>query len=332
MTKTIIGKITAIACSLALTVTSLTGCGLTGTSGSGAGGMKFLFVCNDVEGDDFLTLLSNATVAAGSENGVTVDTAYSNNSVEEQMQQIADAKSGGYSAIICRLTDVSTALQAEVAADGLPIIFVNSSPDDDRLEASKYVYVGSPEDTAGQLQAEAVWNALGKPSSVKAVMMMGESIHPAAIARTQGVADYFEDNGVKVEYVFKDYADWSDTKAHDYFQTFLGTKKEYDCVFCNNDSMAVGVISCMEENKIDPSTIPVAGSDGTAAGCQLIADGKMLYSGFQSAEGQGTKAIESAIAIVRSGSIKKVEGAADDHKYVWVPYEAITKDNVSKYQ
>ncbi len=332
MRRSINKKILVLICILVLVVSNLTACGNANTSSASSGSLKLLFVCNDVTGDDFLTLLADAMFEAGDSNGVTVDTAYSDNSVEEQMDQIAAAKSDGYDAIICRLTDVSTALQAEVAADGLPIVFINAAPDEDRLEANQYIYVGSPENTAGRLQAEHVWNALGNPSSVNAVMMMGESIHPGAIARSAGVEEYFKDNGVEVNFVFKDYANWSEDTAHDFFDIFLDTNQDYDCVFCNNDSMAVGVISAMEENGIDPTQIPVAGSDGTSAGCELIEEGKLLYSGYQSASGQGTKAVESAIALVNSGTIEDIEGVSDDNIYVWVPYEAITNSNVSSYK
>ena len=328
-------RIFSISIILVLTMSLLAGCA-TSSSGSSSGsgnGLKVLFVCRDISTDSFLTSFNDSLMDVAAANGVTVDTAFSDSSsVEEQMLQIADAKDGGYDAIICVLTDVSTALQAEVSTGDIPIVFVNSSPDDDCLDAEKYVYVGSPETETGNMQAEYVWNALGKPSTVNAVMMMGQEGHPAVIARTQGVSDFFKENGVTVNFVFQDYASWATDTAQEKFDIFLKTNQSYDCVFCNNDSMALGVVQSMKSHGIDPKSIPIAGSDGTTDGCQMIEDGYMIYSGYQSAQGQAEKSIEAVIALKTQGSIKDVDGVNETGYTIDVPYEAITKDNVASYK
>jgi len=320
---------------LMLALSLLVGCGASSkgsSSGSGAG-LKVLFVCRDISSDAFLTSFYESLVTAAEAEGITVDTAYSDSSnVEEQMMQIADAKDAGYAAIICVLTDVSTGLQAEVSTGDTPIIFVNSAPDEDLLDATKYVYVGSPETATGRMQAEYVWNALGKPSSLNAVLFMGAEGHPAVIARTQGVKDFFKDNGVDVNFVFYDYAGWATDTAQEKFDIFLKTNQSYDCVFANNDSMALGVVQSMKSHGIDPSSIPIVGSDGTEDGCAMIENGEMIYSGYQSAQGQAEKSIEAVIAIHNKGTIAGVDGVNETGHTIDVPYEAITKDNVANYK
>ena len=43
-----------------------------------------------------------------------------------------------------------------------------------------------------------------------------------------------------------------------------------DCVICNNDSMALGVMEACKNSGIDCSTLPILGVDATADGCEAI--------------------------------------------------------------
>lgn len=300
-----------------------------GDSGSGSG-LKIMYTTNTL--DDYRTLLQEAVISTASSEGVNLDVQEGTSSVDEQVNQIKAAVSGDYDAIICLMADSSTALQLEAVAGDLPIVFVNSQPDDSQLEADKYMYVGSPERDAGKLQAEYVYDKLGKPSSMNALIFMGEPGHSGTIGRTGAVKDFFADNGVNADFVFCDYANWSDTEAAEKFDIFLKTKQSFDAVFCNNDTMAVGVVAAMKENGFDLKEIPVCGVDATAAGCQSIVDGDMQFTVYQSAAGQGEMGIKTAIALATKGSAKGLEGLNDDGTIVWVPFEAVNSSNVKDYQ
>ncbi len=246
--------------------------------------------------------------------------------------QIKEAVSGDYDAIICLMVDSGTALQLEAVAGDIPIIFVNSQPADSHLEPDKYMYVGSQEGDAGRFQAEYVWDKLGKPKEFNAMILKGEPGHSASIGRTAAVHDYFKENGVNVNYVFEDTAYWSDVEAENRFDIFMKTNQELDAVFCNNDTMALGVVKAMKKYKMDPQKIPVVGVDATAAGCQSIIDGGMQFTAYQSAAGQGQMSVETAIALAKKGTAKDLEGLNDAGTIVWVPFEPVTLSNVKEYQ
>ena len=314
----------------ALIIGSFTGCGSSGSGSGGGSGLKLLYTTNTL--DDYRTLLQNAIKDTASAEGVTLDVEEPATSVDEQIAQIKKAVEGGYDAVICMPVDVSTALQLEVVAKDLPMIFVNSMPTADHLEKDKHMYVGSREGDAGRFQAEYVWNKLGKPSSLNIVLFQGEPGHSASTGRSQAVHDFFKENGVNANFVFEDTAYWSDTIAAERFEIFLKTHQDFDAVFCNNDTMALGVCEAMKKHGFDLSKIPVVGVDATEAGCQSIANGDMQFTAYQSAKGQGEMSIKTAIAICKKGTAKDVEGITEDGTTVWVPFEPVDSSNVSSYQ
>ncbi len=326
-----IKRSSAIFFALVMMVSLVTvGCGASSGSSSGStGGAKVFYTAPTP--DDFKTLLQNALVDNASSMGVTLDVGEPCDTVDAQVAQIQELAGKGYDAIICLPVDRTTCLQLEASAGDLPVVFVNSMPDDDYLIKDKYICVGSYEIDAGRYQAEYVWNKLGNPSTMNLVLLRGEPAHNASIQRSVSVKDYYRENGVKVNYVFYDTAYWDTAQAADAFRIFLKTNQSYDAVICNNDSMALGVCNVMRERGIDMSKIPVVGVDATVDGCQSILDGEMQFTVYQSATGQGKATIEAVLALVNSGTAANVEGMAADGTHVWVPFEKVDSTNVKNY-
>lgn len=301
-----------------------------GKDSGGGSGLKMVYTTTTL--DDFREVLQQGVIDAASAEGVTLDVKEECSSVDQQVDQIKQAAEAGYDAVICLPVDPATALQLEIAAGDMPIIFVNSMPSSEYLKPDKYMYVGSYERDAGEFQAEYVWEKLGKPSSFNAIIFMGQQGHAATIGRTGAVKEFYRENGVDVNYVFCDYATWSDEIAAERFEIFLKTGQEFDAVFCNNDTMALGIVEAMEKNGFSTSDIPVCGVDATVDGCQSIVDGGMSFTVKQSGEGQGEMSIKAAEAIVKKGTTKDVEGVTEDRTIVWVPFEPVDASNVKEYQ
>ncbi len=305
--------------------------GCNSSTGSGDG-LSFFFTIKDTD-DYFRSTLQSSLESAAKSEGATVTTTLCGPSADQQVSDIkAAAESGKYDAIICVPVDSATALQLEIAAGDLPVIFMNNKPDDDVLKADEYVYVASDEYQAGELQAEYMYEQLGKPSSINAIIMMGERNHSGTIGRTEAVKQYFKDNNVDLNIVFCDYASWSDTEAANMMEIFFKTNQDVDVIFCNNDTMALGVIEALDNHGLTTSDVPVAGVDATSDGCKSIAAGKLNFTVYQNAEGQSTKAIEVAIALANGSSTKNIEGKNDASTCYFVDFEAVSKSNVSKYQ
>ncbi|MCI8373223.1 MAG: substrate-binding domain-containing protein [Lachnospiraceae bacterium] len=316
-----------------LAILLLAGCSKGNNSGDTEGSGVKILMCISDGSDTFRATLAEAAEKTAKEIGAKVDVVDAKNSIETQVEQISQAESKGYHAILCCPVDPDTAVQMEASAGELPIIFMNSCPEEKRLEADKYMFVGSDELVAGRYQAEYVLDQLGNKNEINVVLLKGERSHSGTKGRTEAVKNTFADSGKQINFVFDDYADWSTEYAAEMFETFLELESKYDCVICNNDSMALGVIEVCKEKGIDLSEIPVLGVDATVDGCKAIQEGDMAFTVYQSATGQGEAGVKVAAALA-NGDKASESGleVSEDGKYVWVPFEKVDQSNVSSYQ
>ena len=329
--KTTCKKIFACLLMSILVMGTIAGCGSASSTSGGSGGAKILFIMTDTN-DTFRATLSDAVVAAGKAQGVTLDMVEIGDSVQDQLTLITEAKSKGYSAIILRSADANTAPQMNVASNDLPIIYVNAEPIKDHLTADKYVFVGSDEYQAGQYQAEYVIKKLNNPKSLNVIIFQGEAGHSATIGRSKSVKRTLKSAGCNATYVFVDSANWSDAEAKEKLGIFMKTGQSVDAIFCNNDTMALGTIEGMKEYGLDYKKIPVCGVDATADGCASIQAGEMSFTVLQDAKNQAASAVSAAVTLGAGGSLKDIEGSTSDLKYVYVPFVPVDASNVSQFK
>ena len=306
----------------------LTGCG----SGSGASSnedVKILLVLNQM--DSFRETLVAAARDTAEAEGVQFEFKDAEGSIENQVNYLKSAKAEGYNVILCSPINAETVVELKASAGDIPIVFINSCPDEKQLKEGKYLYAGSDEFVAGQFQAEYVLSKLANRQEINVVLLKGERAHSATSGRTNGVQQPLASSGKKINYVFEDYADWDQNLAKHLFEIFLRTGSPVDCVLCENDSMAIGVIEACKEANIDLSTLPVLGVDATADGCAAIKNGDMAFTVCQSGVGQGRAAVQAAIRFAQGESVDSLEGVSEDGKYVWVPFEKVDSTNVAKY-
>ena len=305
---------------------ALTGCG----SDSGVASnkdIKILLVLNQM--DSFRETLVAAARNTAEAEGVQLDFKDAEGSIEKQVNYLKSAEAEGYNVILCSPVSAETVVELKASAGDIPIVFINSCPDEKQLKEGKYVYAGSDEYVAGQFQAEYVLDKLAGRQEINVVLLKGEKAHSATNGRTKGVKQTLESSGKTINYVFEDYADWNQELSKHLFETFLRTGSPVDCVLCENDSMALGVIEACKEANIDLGTLPVLGVDATADGCAAIKNGEMAFTVCQSGAGQGEAAVKAAIQFAKGESVDSLEGVSEDGKYVWVPFEKVDSTNVS---
>ncbi|MBR6396215.1 MAG: substrate-binding domain-containing protein [Lachnospiraceae bacterium] len=321
-------KLISLAMVMVMSASLLAGCGQGGNS-AGSGSVK-LFV--SYSQDTFRNAFASAAVEEAKAQGVDVATGPDDSTVEKQVESIKKAVSEGCTAILCIPVNSATAQQLEVAAGGVPIIFCNSMPDESYMKANKYIYVGSSEEEAGRFQAEKLLSMYPDKKEFNIVMLKGEKDHSGTVGRQAGFVNHMKDSGIKVNYVFNDYGNWQGEIAVSKFEQFLKTGQAYDAVVCHNDTMAVAVADYMISKGINTSEKPVLGIDATAEGLASLENGGISFTVYQSAKGQGIAAVNAGILLSKGSSVETIEGVDKENLHVYVPFEAVSKENAAQYK
>mgnify|MGYP003253038269 FL=1 len=220
--------------------------------------------------------------------------------------------------------DASTQIIDKAKAADIPVIFFNRAVEDEKSEEGtilgsyeKCAFVGTDAPEAGHMQGEMIGDYvvenfdtvdLNGDGKISYAMFMGQLGNAEAIYRTQFAVEdankkleeagkpaleFFDPANTDKYQVDQDGA-WSATAANNYMTTNLsqyneGNNNMIELIICNNDGMAEGAVAALNDkgyNTGDPAkTIPVFGVDATDAAKKLIADGKMVGTIKQDAEG-----------------------------------------------
>ena len=220
--------------------------------------------------------------------------------------------------------DASSQIVEKAKAADIPVIFFNRAVEDEKSEEGtilgsyeKCAFVGTDAPEAGHMQGEMIGDYvvenfdtvdLNGDGKISYAMFMGQLGNAEAIYRTQFAVEdankkleeagkpaleFFDPANTDKYQVDQDGA-WSATAANNYMTTNLsqyneGNNNMIELIICNNDGMAEGAVAALNDkgyNTGDPAkTIPVFGVDATDAAKKLIADGKMVGTIKQDAEG-----------------------------------------------
>ena len=329
----------------AMSVTMLAGCGgdKPAAGGSGAasgddGKLKMTLIM--ALRDEFLSALEGGCKDAATKAGVELTTQDAQNDTGKMLQYIETARNNGEDAVIININivDPETAQQCIEAAGDMKVVFVNRSVTEDVY--SKFdenaCGVWSNEDTSGYYQGEWLANHFkeqGK-TDVKYIMMCGTLGQVYTTKRTEGAIKALKDNGINPIPATSDLVgEYDRATAMDQISPLIDTT-DYDCVICNNDAMALGVIEAMKAKGIDPSTKPVVGIDATVDGVEAVKNGEMAMTVFQDPVGQGFGAVMAAANMCNGEAINANTDFETDEtgRLVWVPFEPVYPENVADYE
>jgi len=197
----------------------------------------------------------------------------------------------------------------------IPLIFVNRKPE---VELSgKMAYVGSDSLLGGRMEMEALAKKMNYKGNV--AILMGALSAEEARQRTKATEDVIA-KYKEMKVVEKQSAQWMRNEAVDVTSGWLLSGNKIDAIAANNDEMAIGAIMAL--NQSGKKDILVAGIDGTPDALQFIKNGKLALTVFQDAAGQGKGAVTMAKQVI--------DGKSGD-KFMWIPYQVITKDNYEAF-
>lgn len=317
--------------------------------------------------DTYISSVRSAMDAKWDELGITY-TDYDGNSTQTtQTEQVSTAITSGANLLVVNIVDTGSDDAAQNIVDqakekDIPVIFFNREVSDDVVNSyEKCVFIGTDAAEAGHMQGEMIANFLlegdnyantdlNGDGEISYVMFKGQEGNNEAIYRTQySVEDAdallteagksalkFYDDKNSNKYLVDQDGNWSAAAAQNYMTTILSEYSEangnmIEMVICNNDGMAEGAIAALNDkgyNTGDDKMIPVFGVDATDAAKKLIADGKMVGTIKQDAEGMAACIADLAQNV---GDGKDLMDGTDDYNIsenvpnkIFIPYGIYT--------
>ena len=326
-----------------LMVLCLAGCGAQGetsTGGDEAGKTYKIGVSIYEYTDNFMTTYRNEidsyfkelNAKGGDQFEVVFADAHSDMST--QTQDIDNWIAQGYDALIINLVQTSSGdvIADKCEAAGIPTVFINRE-----VEGMNYpqdqCYIGADARDSGTYQGQIIYNLenhgdLNGDGTVSYVMVMGDPENSDAKFRTEFSVKYLTDNGVKVEELENQTANWMRDQAQPLvadWLTKLGDKIEV--VFCNNDDMAYGALAAIEAaGRTVGKDIYLVGVDAGAEAVGNVMEGKMNGTVLNDGIGQSHAACDAAIAYC-TGASNQYAG-----KVTYIPYVMVTPENAAQYK
>lgn len=295
--------------------------------------------------DTYLTEQRNNMKIKGDELGVTIDFTDSKADQTTQNNNIDMYITKEYNALAINMQERSAAdVVIEKAKNAnIPVVFFNTEPFEEAMAMwDKVYYVGAKAEESGLMQGKAMvdyWNSHPEADKngdgiVQYVIIMGEPGHQDAELRSEYCVKAMTDAGLQVEEVAKDTAMWDRVKGQDKMATFLAAHDNIEAVFCNNDDMSLGAIEALKAQGYftGDKYMPVFGVDATEPGKEAIIEGTMLATSLNDAKNQGF-AVVQLCDLLAKGETPTSEnlGYEMDGQYVWIPYVAVSKENVDQF-
>ena len=322
-------KILAIVLALVLVV-GLTACG------GGEQELKVSVFWYD-EADVYLSTVRTELNKALDAAGIAYDNQFAGKDSAKQLEQIKTAIAGGSNLLVVNVVtsgDPDVAQSIIDAAGKIPVIFFNRAIGKDGTDVtwlnahSTACFIGTDAPEAGHMQGKMIGEYvlanfdkldLNKDGKISYAMFKGEEGNVEAIYRTQyGVEDadavltaagkpalaYFDAQAAQKWQTDPEGA-WSANAAKTYMDTNLVTYNEangnmIELVICNNDGMAEGAVESLKQagyNQAGKHVVPVFGVDATDAAKALIAEGSMIGTVKQDANGMAVAICETIKAI-----------------------------------
>ena len=288
--------------------------------------------------DEWLTDLLNDMSVSAKNNDVALEVKHAGNDSSKVIQCIEQAKAEGKQATIVNVAYSSDVTACVEAAGDMNLVFVNRlpEPDDYNLLGGNVAGVASDERLAGTFQGEFLADYFKEKgqTDVRYLLIQGPLDLSHSVIRSEKPLEVLKDAGLNMIEAGTISADYDRAKAQQGVESFLATGTEFDCIISNNDAMALGAIKALENNGIDPSSLPIVGIDATADAVEAIQNGTLSMSVFQSAEGQAEAAILIAKNLIDGKPAGESTGCTvsdECESLFYVPFEKVTPENVQDY-
>ncbi len=317
--------------------------------GSGVfGASKIEIGCAIYKFDDtFMTGVRNA-IAEAAEGKAKVDIVDSQNSQATQNDRVDMFITKRMNALAINPVDRTAAgvIVEKAKKANIPVVFFNKEPlPEDMQRWDKIYYVGARAEESGTMSGQIVvdyWKSHPEADKngdgvLQYIMIKGEPGHQDAELRTEFSIKAVTDAGIPVEKLAEDTGFWNRVQGQEKMAAFLAAHGDnIEAVFANNDDMALGAIEALKAAGYfkDGKFMPVVGVDATAPAIQALKDGTLLGTVLNDAvnQGQATFNLSYLLAQGETPTSENSGYTISDGKYVWVPYQMVTPENVKDFE
>ena len=248
------------------------------------------------------------------------------NDQRDQDELVEEMIAAGCDVLCVNLVDRTAPSDIIKAArqEKIPVIFFNREPvKEDLMQWDQLYYVGCDAKQSGEMQGEIAADYLkahpgadkNQDGKIQYVLLEGEAGHQDAISRTDCSVKTLIENGIELEKLSYQFADWNRGQAENRMSQLIdhyGT--EIELAISNNDEMALGAVEAVGNKKI-----LVVGFDATDDAVAAVKAGKMAATVAQKPNLMGETAVETAIQILQGETVEKT---------IPVEVELITKESV----
>lgn len=271
---------------------------------------------------------------------VTVrDAAGSQRTQDDQVKEMLDAGCNVLCVNLVDRADPSEIIDLARERD-IPIIFFNREPvAEDLMQQDGLYYVGAEAEESGIMQGELAVDAIrqndridrNKDGKIQYVVLEGEAGHQDAIIRTENAVETLKSNGIALEKLSYQIANWNRAQAQNRMEQMIGQyQNKIELVLANNDDMALGAMDAYRKLNYTESALPVFfGIDGTDVGLQAVRDGKMAGTVYNDKEGQAEAMAKLAVAAATGEGMEDIE--FENEKYIYLPYQKVTLDQIDEF-
>jgi D-xylose transport system substrate-binding protein len=203
----------------------------------------------------------------------------------------------------------------------------------DRLAAGPVAaYVSFDNEKVGELQGQALVNALGaNAKAANVVMINGDDNDPNAGQFKAGAHKVLDSAVAKI--VYEQSGEWKPTVASQKMGaaiTALG-KNGFQAVYSANDGMAAAIITALKAQGI--TNVPVGGQDAASDAVQRILTGDQAYTIYKAYKPEAEGAASIAVNLLHNVDVTSIATASTDSGGTQVPSllltpVVVTKDNI----
>lgn len=271
---------------------------------------------------------------------VTVrDAAGSQRTQDDQVKEMLDAGCNVLCVNLVDRADPSEIIDLARERD-IPIIFFNREPvAEDLMQQDGLYYVGAEAEESGIMQGELAVDAIrqndridrNKDGKIQYVVLEGEAGHQDAIIRTENAVETLKSNGIALEKLSYQIANWNRAQAQNRMEQMIGQyQNKIELVLANNDDMALGALDAYRKlNYTESALLVFFGIDGTDVGLQAVRDGKMAGTVYNDKEGQAEAMAKLAVAAATGEGMEDIE--FENEKYIYLPYQKVTPDQIDEF-